>query len=162
LAKNITVRQRLLAHAYAADPQHNGTKAALSVGCPQKSAHVTASRWLKDTEVQNLVDQFLGRLVKKYELSAEKVVEDLCQLAFANMLDYVRTDREGSPCLSLSEITRDQAAAIEEIRSENGVPGKSKRTTGRSRVSIKLSDKVASLEFARRISEFVREGSRTS
>lgn len=130
MPKKLTSRQRRFVLAYAADPQHNGTKAALAAGCPKTSAHVTASRWLKKTEVQELVDQFLGRLARQYELSAERVIQELCKLVFANMLDYVRINREGVAFLSLSEITRDQAAAIHEISLENCDRGDSKDPNG--------------------------------
>jgi phage terminase small subunit len=147
MPKKLTSRQRRFVLAYAADPQHNGTKAALAAGCPKTSAHVTASRWLKKTEVQELVDQFLGRLARQYELSAERVIQELCKLAFANMLDYVRINREGVAFLSLSEITRDQAAAIHEISLENCDRGDSKDPNARRALRVRLSDKVRSLEL---------------
>jgi phage terminase small subunit len=147
MPKKLTHRQRQFALAYAADPQHNGTKAALSAGCPRTSAHVMASRWLKNAEVQDLVEQFVGRMARKYELSAEKVIQELCKLAFANLADYVEINREGVAFLSLSEITRDQAAAIHEITLENCDRGDSKDPNARRALRVRLSDKVRSLEL---------------
>ncbi len=147
MPKKLTNRQRRFALAYAADPQHNGTKAALSAGCPRTSAHVMASRWLKNAEVQDLVEQFVGRMARKYELSAEKVIQELCKLAFANMLDYVKINKEGDTCVSLSEITRDQAAAILEIKTENCARSLTNRARARRSVCIRLADKVRCLEL---------------
>jgi Terminase small subunit len=93
MPKKLTNRQRRFALADAADPQHNGTKAAFAAGCPKTSAHVMASRWLKNADVQDHVEQFLGRVAQKYELSAEKVIQELSKLAFANMADYVEINR---------------------------------------------------------------------
>jgi phage terminase small subunit len=70
-------------------------------------------------EVQCLVDQFLGGLAKKYELSAEKVIQELCKLAFADMADYINIDGAGDAYVDLSGLTRDQAAALLETRTEN-------------------------------------------
>lgn len=142
MPKKLTNRQRRFALAYAADPQHNGTKAALSAGCPRTSAHVMASRWLKNVEVQDLVEQFVGRMARKYELSAEKVIQELCKLAFANTLDYVKINKEGDTCMSLSEITRDQAAAIREITLESCAQGPMKDGNVRRTLHLRLSDKV--------------------
>ena len=147
MPKELTNRQRRFALAYAADPQHNGTKAALAAGCPKSSAHVMASRWLKKTEVQQLVEQFLGGLAKKYELSAEKVIQELCKLAFANMLDYFKINKKGVAFLSLSEITRDQAAAIREITLESCAQGPMKDGNVRRTLHLRLSDKVRCLEL---------------
>lgn len=147
MPKKLTNRQRRFALAYASDPQHNGTKAALAAGCPKTSAHVMASRWLKNTDVQNHVEQFLGRVAQKYELSAEKVIQELCKLAFANMADYVEINREGVAFLSLSEITRDQAAAIHEVTLENCARGDTKNANARTTLRLRLADKVRSLEL---------------
>jgi phage terminase small subunit len=68
MPKKLSHRQRQFALAYAADPQHNGPKAALAAGCPKSSAHVMASRWLKKTEVQQLVEDFLARVCRYFIL----------------------------------------------------------------------------------------------
>jgi phage terminase small subunit len=105
MPKKLTNRQRRFALAYAADPQHNGTKAALAAGCPKASAHVMASRWLKNADVQDHVEQFLGRIAQKYELSAEKVIQELCKhpgLASAREAD--RSDALAARIASLRDV----------------------------------------------------------
>jgi phage terminase small subunit len=147
MSQKLTHRQRQFALAYAADPQHNGTRAALLAGCPKTSAHVMASRWLRNADVQDRVEQSLGRMAQKYELSAEKVIRELCKLAFANIADYVEINQEGVAFLSLSEITRDQAAAIREITLESCAQGPMKDGNVRRTLHLRLSDKVRCLEL---------------
>jgi phage terminase small subunit len=159
MPKKLTNRQRRFALAYAADPQDNGTKAALAAGCPKTSAHVIASRWLKNTDVQDHVEQFLGRVAQKYELSAEKVIRELCKLAFANMADYVEINREGAAFLSLSEMTRDQAAATHEITLENRDRGDTRNPNASRVLRVRLSDRVRSLELLGKFLKFVSKGS---
>jgi phage terminase small subunit len=148
MPKKLTNRQRRFPLAYAADPQHNGTRAALSAGCPKTSAHVMASRWLKNPSIQNLVEDFLCGIAQKHELSASRVVEELCKIAFANMLDYIKIDGAGDACVDLSGLTRDQAAAVLEIRTESRSRRHSPGSARNNRSAhIKLADKVHCLEL---------------
>jgi len=148
MSQKLTHRQRQFALAYAEDPQHNGTRAALSAGCPKTSADVMASRWLKNSGIQKLVEEFLCGIAQKHELSASKVVEELCKIAFANIADDIQIDGAGDACVNLSGLTRDQAAALLEIRTESR---SRRRSRGRARnnrsLHIKLADKVRSLEL---------------
>jgi hypothetical protein len=64
------------------------------------------------------------------------------------MADYINIDSAGAAYVDLSELTRDQAAALLEIRTES----RSRRySRGRARknrsLHIKLADKVRSLEL---------------
>jgi phage terminase small subunit len=158
MPKKLTSRQRRFVLAHAADPQHNGTKAALAAGCPKTSAHVMASRWLKNADVQDRVEQFLGRVAQKYELSAEKVIQELSKLAFANMADYVEINQEGIAFLSLSEITRDQAAAIQEIEIENCTRGNTKDANACRTLRVTLSHKVRCLELLGKFLKLFEKG----
>ena len=106
-----------------------------------------ASRWLKKTEVQELVEQFLGGLAKKYELSAEKVIQGSASLLLPTCLDYFKMNKKGVAFLSLSEITRDQAAAIREITLESCAQGPMKDGNVRRTLHLRLSDKVRCLEL---------------
>jgi len=108
-----------------------------------------ASRWLKNAGVQDLVEQFLGMTARRYELSAERIVQELCNFAFSNIQDYVRIDSKGGLHVDLSDITRDQAAAIQEITTEKYPENRKKLWNARNVKSVrfKLSGKVRSLEL---------------
>jgi terminase small subunit-like protein len=49
LGKELTGKQELFARRYALSG--NGTQSALKAGCRSKSAHVTASRWLRQAKI---------------------------------------------------------------------------------------------------------------
>jgi len=48
----LTERQRRFVEAFMGRCQGNATEAARVAGCPKRSAHVTASRWLKNAKVK--------------------------------------------------------------------------------------------------------------
>lgn len=56
--------------------------------------------------------------VERTQITADKVLKELALLGFANMQDYMRVLDDGSACMDVSKLTREQAAAIQEINSE--------------------------------------------
>jgi phage terminase small subunit len=74
----------------------------------------------------------------KLDLSADKVLGELMRLGFANIADYIRIDDDGNATVDLSDLSRDEAAAISEITVEEVV--------GVKRTKIKLVDKGQNLE----------------
>lgn len=90
----------------------NGRKAAIRAGFAEKSAHVTASRLLKDPWVKAEVRRELADRRKRLRVSADKVEQELAKIGFANLLDYLEPD--GS--INLRKINRDLAAAILEVK----------------------------------------------
>lgn len=83
----------------------------------------------------------------KLEITAERVLRELALLGFSNMLDYMTVNEEGSADIDLSELTRDQAAAIQEISVDmTGGSGDGKRELV-PRMKFKLANKRDSLEL---------------
>jgi phage terminase small subunit len=56
------------------------------------------------------------KALKKAEVTVEKVIAELAKLGFANMLDYIKPQPDGTAILDLSAIDRDKAAAIHEYQ----------------------------------------------
>jgi len=59
---------------------------------------------------------------RRLSISADAVLQELARIAFANMMDYM-TIQEGDAYVDLSKVTREQAAAIQEITSETYIDG---------------------------------------
>jgi phage terminase small subunit len=139
-------RFQIFAHEYVID--FNGTRAAIAAGYATKAAHVAASQLLKNPKVSKIVDRLLTRRATKLEVTAEKLDEETARLAFANMADYVSVDERGKPRgIDLSKVTRDQWAAVHEIREDTtgGIgDGERKQIL---RTTLKLSDKTKNLEL---------------
>lgn len=105
-------RLALFVSEYLSDPRLNATQAAIRVGYAENSAAVTASRLMKDPWVKAQIKKEFKRRRKQLKSSADKVQYELEKIAFANFADYTKPD--GS--IDLLSITRDQAAAILEVK----------------------------------------------
>ena len=79
----------------------------------------------------------MDRRAERTGITAERLLRELALIGFANMGDYLGMGADGQPCLDLSDLTRDQAAAIREIRIDETGKGR--------RVRLKLSDKLTAL-----------------
>jgi phage terminase small subunit len=89
---------------------------------------------------------------QQYDVTQERILKELALLGFSNMMDYVSLTDDGLACVDFSALTRDQAAAIHEIKVDRValVGGKSKadeagKVPQIEKVTFKLADKRAAL-----------------
>lgn len=141
-----TIRREIFAREYVVDL--NATRAAIAAGYSEAAAAQTGSKMVRNAKVSKLIDALRTKRASKLEIKAEKVVEELSRMAFSNMADYMEIDEEGKPRgLDLSRLTRDQAAAIQEITEDaTGGSGDGERRLV-LRTKFKLADKTKSLEL---------------
>ena len=138
-------RYQVFAREYVKDL--NGTRAAIAAGFSESTARAQASRLLTKSNVKALIAKLQEKIIAKLDISAERVLEELGKLAFANMMDYMVINPEtGRAEGDLSKLTRDQAAAIQEIREDHtGGAGDGERRLV-LRTTFKLADKGLNLE----------------
>ena len=138
-------REDIFCREYVVDL--NGARAAIAAGYARKGAKVRASELLTNRNVRARIAELQKAKADKLDLSAEKVLSGLSPLAFSNILDYVKIDKNGDPRPDLSNLTRDQAAAIQEITVDEYMDGRGKGARKVRRIKIKLVDKVRALEL---------------
>ena len=138
-------RHELFAREYVKDL--NGKRAAIAVGYSAKTADAAASRLLSNVKVQTLVATLTKKHADKLDLSTEKVLSELSSMGFSNMLDYMKVTQEGGAYVDLSDLTRGQAAAIQEVTVDEYVEGKGMHARKVKRTKLKLVDKIRSLEL---------------
>lgn len=138
----IEKRHKLFAQEYVID--FNGRRAAIAAGYGERRAEVTASELLKVPPVMALIDKLQSQRACKLELDGEQVVEELRKIGFSNILDYMTPHEDGELRLDFSKVTRDQAAAIQEVRQDSRKDSAGKEII---RTTFKLADKLKALEL---------------
>lgn len=126
----------------------NATQAAIRAGYSKKTAGQIGHELLKKPETQAAIDEAMKARSERTKITADAVMTELAKLGFANMLDYVRVSDGGLGFLDLSAVTRDQAAAIVEMTTEEVSGGRD--ADGEDgppilKTKIKLADKRAAL-----------------
>ncbi len=137
-------RERTFCQEYVKDL--NGTRSAIAAGYSKKSAHVFASRLLKNVKVKAILARLMKKQADKQEISAEKVLAELSKMGFSNLLDYMSVE-SGEAYLDLSKMTREQAAAMQEITVDEYTDGRGDGARQVKRTRFKLADKARSLEL---------------
>jgi hypothetical protein len=104
----------------------NGTQAAIDAGFKENSAHVSASRLLKDAKVKKLIDHHRKQSIKRAEKTADDVIRETEHLAFSRVSDVVSFNESGVVVLKSSDkMDDDVLATIESIQSGHDKEGPS-------------------------------------
>lgn len=136
-------KQELFVQEYLVDL--NGKQAAIRAGYSPKTAEVQASRLLSLAKVAEAVSKAQAKRSERTEITADQVLQELAKIGFANMKDYIRTTDAGDAFVDLSELNREQAAAISEVTVEDFVDGRGDDARDVRKIKFKLSDKRAAL-----------------
>lgn len=125
----------------------NATRAYVAAGYSENGASQGASRLLANVNVREALGRLLKQRCDALMITKERVLRETALLAFSNMDDYMRVNEDGKAELDLSALTRDQAAAIQEIREDTtGGSGDGERKQV-VRTTLKLVGKTANLEL---------------
>lgn len=137
----LTRKQQKFVDEYLVDL--NGTQAAIRAGYSTDTACAIASENLRKPYIAAAID---AAMAARPGITRTRIVHELALIGFANMLDYVTPQGDGTAYVDLSKLTRDQAAAIGEIVTEEYVEGRGDDSREVKRVKFKLSDKQGALE----------------
>ena len=134
----LTAKQSIFVDEYLVDG--NATRAAKTAGYSEKTAKETGCENLTKPNVAAAIAKAQEARAQRTEITADKVLRELAKLGFSNMEDFASVDDKGSATLDLSDISRDQFAAVTELTTDSI----GEITT---RTKIKLADKRANLEL---------------
>lgn len=142
----MTERQKTFARLLANDPMGNKTVAAKGAGCPDKSASVTASGWLKNPRIIAEIERLRAKTEEKLDISAEKVLAALAKIGFSDIRKLFTDDGTLKGINELDDETAGAIAGIEhEKLFEHFGKGQAKHTG--TTVKVKMADKLRALEL---------------
>lgn len=124
----------------------NATQAAIKAGYSKKTAHSAGPRMLENVAVAGAIVVKGRRIAEKYEITSERVLAEYARIAYANMLDFIEINEDGTASIDFSKVTREQAAAMGEVVTETHTEGTGDDKTNVVRVKFKLHDKIRALE----------------
>lgn len=141
----------------------NVTRAAIAAGYSMKTAHAAGSRLLKDVRVASIVAAAQQKTSSKYAVTKDAVIEELAKLAFANVSDFGSVGADGEFRIDLSRTTRDQMAAVQDVRSKvkrtTIGEGKGATTTVDVETQLRLANKREALvDLGRHLGVFKDDG----
>jgi len=139
----LTNKQARFVEEYMVDL--NATQAAIRAGYSAKTAADIGRQALRKTPVALAIAERQRAISERTGVTAERVIEELAKIGFANMQDYMRANADGDPYLDFSNLTRDQAAALAEVTVEDFKDGRGEDARDVRRVKFKLHDKRAAL-----------------
>jgi phage terminase small subunit len=145
----LTVRQSLFVRYLVEDPKFSATAAAEKVGYANPAA--VGSNLLKHPIVSAEIKRLLKITSRHLEISAEKTLSEIANIAYSNVYDYLSVNPDGSWTFDLKNINRNQASAIQEIVTEEEILREPvtidgvKRYTKVRRTKFKLHDKLSAL-----------------
>lgn len=139
----LTPKQARFVQEYLIDL--NATQAAIRAGYSAKTAEQQGPRLLGNVGVAEAIAAGQAKRAERTEITADRVLTELAKIGFANMADYMGSNPGGDPFLDFSALTRDQAAALQEVTVEDYVDGRGEDARQVKRVKFKLADKRAAL-----------------
>jgi len=89
-ARPLTAKQTRFVQEYLVD--YNGTQAAIRAGYPAESARSVASENLTKPDIAGAVQAHLARLQARCDISAERVLLELANVAYADIRQVFDTD----------------------------------------------------------------------
>jgi phage terminase small subunit len=137
-------KHEAVALAYLTDPEKVGWRAYKAV-YPKSSRHAAETgfgRLMKNATFAARVADLKAAAADGAVASARQVLEELTKIGLANMADYIGL---GFEMREISEMSRDQTAALAEVVVETFTDGRGDDAREVRRVKFKLADKRAAL-----------------
>lgn len=139
----LTEQQKLFAQYYIKDHQFNGTQAAIAAGYSKKTAATQGARLLTRVHIQEYIQSLLRPARKKFDISIERVLQELTFIGFGNVQELFDENGNVKPIHKLSEDTARMLAGIEvEQLFRAGSP-----IAGGKNFKYKSNDKLKALEL---------------
>jgi phage terminase small subunit len=101
---------------------------------------------LGNVGIQSAISEAQKKRSERTNITADRVLEELAKIGFLNMQDYITVQGDGTAYIDLSTLTREQAAAIQEITVDEYTEGRGEDARDVRKVKVKLYDKKSALD----------------
>lgn len=141
-------KERIFVEAFLAtdNPRMAAIAAFPELASRPSLGDVRALDFMKRPLVKAAIAEKLQPLLRRYDVTTERVVAEIAKIGFANMGDYLRTTSDGDPYINLADLTPEQMAAISEVTVEDFTEGRGEDARDVRRVRFKLHDKLNGLD----------------
>lgn len=136
MSQKLTPKQKLFCKYYLISL--NATESAIKAGYSKKTADVMGARLLVNVKVKKELEEMMNKRAEKLEISADKVIEEIAKLAFANTTDILDITDTSVKIKDLAELDTSCIASAEEVFDKDG---------NRLGVKVRLHDKTKNLEL---------------
>ncbi len=144
---NVRVKEELFARNWVIDQNAVRSYRAAGYKCANDDvASAGGTRLLSRVRVRRIIDKLLSARASRLEVKADRVLEELQVIAYANMADYTQVQADGSIVMDFSKITREQMAAVKELVVEEYMDGRGENAREIKRIRFKLHEKFPALE----------------
>jgi len=140
---HLSAKQQRFVDEYLIDL--NATQAAVRSGYSERTAGAIGRENLQKPLIRAAIEQRQLEIQKATGVTVHRVLMELARIGFANMQDYMRPNEAGDPRLDFSALTRDQAAALQEVTVDEYKEGRGEDAKTVQRIRFKLADKRAAL-----------------
>ena len=124
----------------------NATQAAIRAGYSAKTAALIGHENLRKPNIAEAIETAQGRRAERAELTADMVVDELRNVAFANMIDYLGAAISDDPKSEFFALSRALTAAVVEMVVVDVVTGQGEAEQRTRRIKFKLHDKLGALD----------------
>lgn len=125
----------------------NATRAAKEAGYSEKNAGVLGYQTLQIPLVKDRISELTEHTLKELGVSRERVLKEVCALAFVKMSDVAQIIDGEVHLLDFDEMTDEAAAALKSISYTKSSSSSAEGYSSSRSISFGLHDKRGSLEF---------------
>jgi len=110
MSKKLTDKQSVFVREYLIDLC--ATQAAIRAGYSPKTAGQVGFENLKKPEIEKAIQKAFKERAKRTEVTADRVIDELAAIAFANMGDYLSIDEKGNVQLDFTMLQEADLRAL--------------------------------------------------
>ncbi len=124
----------------------NAAAAARRAGYAEKNAGRQGHELLQIQIVHLRIKELTEARNERTDITADRVLDELAKVGFANISDYVRADKGGYVSIDLTKTTVEEFAALGEITVEEFMDGRGEDAREVRKVKLKMIDKLRALD----------------